>query len=147
MRPRKVLLCVFPNEDELSVMSFMLDTNSFRVIPAPNAEAAIRAFKENAVDLVLADATLPLVNGMQLVSYLKTIAAHIPIIVLKGPQTVVLSEADAVLSKSISNQELLGWIKLMSARKRGPRKGSLPKHASPEGIRSVLYLTESVVAE
>jgi DNA-binding response OmpR family regulator len=125
MRPKKVLLLALPNDDELSVLKFMLETNGFRVIPAPNGEAAIRAFKENAVDLVLADATLPLVGKMHLISRLKIIAIHIPMILLRDSQTVVLSAADAVLSKGISNYELLERIKIMSARKQGPRKGSL----------------------
>jgi DNA-binding response OmpR family regulator len=125
MRPRKKILCVFPDEDELSVLTFMLEINGFRVIPAPNGEAAIRVFKENAVDLVLTDATLPLVDTMHLISRLKIIAVHIPMILLRDSQTVVLSAADAVLSKGISNQELLERIKIMAAKKRGPRKGSL----------------------
>ncbi len=102
----------------------MLDTNGFRVIPAPNAEAAIGAFKENMVALVLADATLPELDGKKLVERLKGIAAHIPMILLYDPKTITAGYiADAMLIKKIiSSADLLERIKVMSARKRGPRK-------------------------
>ena len=52
MRPKKVILCVDDNEQELSVMKFMLVTNGYRVLAAKNGQEAIELFTENAVDLV-----------------------------------------------------------------------------------------------
>ena len=128
MRPKKVILCVNDNEQELSVLKFMLATNGYRVISASTGQEAIGIFAETQVDLVLADFAMPQMNGNQLVDRLKQIAQHIPMILLGDPQRMAgeIHAADALLAKkSCSAQELLERIKVMSARKRGPRKGSV----------------------
>jgi len=133
MRPKKIILCVDDNEQELSVMSFMLSTNGYRVLSATNGQEAIAAFNTAQVDLVLADYTLPQMNGAQLVGRLKNIAGHVPMILLGEPQAVAseMHSADALISKKNSSpQELLERIKIMSARKRGPRKGTV-RHIQP----------------
>jgi len=55
MRPKKVILCVDDNEQELSVLKFMLATNGYRVVSAVTGQEAIGIFAETPVDLVLAD--------------------------------------------------------------------------------------------
>ena len=128
MRPKKVILCVDDNEQELSVLKFMLATNGYRVLSASNGQEAIGIFAENAVDLVLTDFTMPQMNGSQLVDRLKQISSHVPMILLGDPQRMGgdIHVADALLAKkNCSAQELLEKIKVMSARKRGPRKGSV----------------------
>jgi two-component system response regulator CpxR len=128
MRPKKVILCVDDNEQELSVLKFMLATNGYRVLSAMNGQEAIGIFAETPVDLVLADFAMPQMNGSQLVDRLKQISQHIPMILLGDPQRMGgdIHAADALLAKkNCSAQELLERIKVMSARKRGPRKGSV----------------------
>ena len=127
MRPKKIILCVDDNEQELSVLTFMLSTNGYRVVSATNPHEAISLFSEMPVDLVLSDFSMPQLNGDQLVSRLKQIASHIPMILLGDPQKMGdrMHSADALLAKkNCSAQELLERIKIMSARKRGPRKGT-----------------------
>jgi len=131
MRPKKVILCVDDNEQELSVLKFMLSTNGYRVLSATNGQEAIGIFAEIAVDLVLADFAMPQMNGSQLVDRLKQSASHVPMILLGDPQRMSgdIHSADALLAKkNCSPQELLERIKVLSARKRGPRKGSV-RHA------------------
>jgi two-component system response regulator CpxR len=127
MRPKKVILCVNDNEQELSVLKFMLTTNGYRVVSATTGQEAIGIFSGTPVDLVLTDFAMPQMNGNQLVERLKRMAAHVPMIVLGDPQTMgaEIHAADALLAKkNCSPQELLERIKVMSARKRGPRKGA-----------------------
>jgi CheY-like chemotaxis protein len=128
MRPKKVILCVDDNEQELSVLKFMLATNGYRVVSACTGQEAVGIFAEIQVDLVLADYAMPNMNGSELVDRLKQIAPHIPMILLGDPQKMSgeMHAADALLAKrSCSPQELLERIKVMSARKRGPRKGTM----------------------
>jgi CheY-like chemotaxis protein len=128
MRPKKVILCVDDNELELSVLKFMLATNGYRVLSASNGQEAIGMFAEATVDLVLTDFGMPQMNGSQLVDRLKQIAQHVPMILLGDPQKMGgdIHGADALLAKkNCTTQELLERIKVMSARKRGPRKGSV----------------------
>jgi CheY-like chemotaxis protein len=127
MRPKKVILCVDDNEQDLSVLRFMLETNGFRVVSAGSGQEAIALFAEMPMDLVLADYAMPQMDGGQLVERLKQIASHIPMILLGDPQKMgaEMHAADVLLAKkNCSAQELLERIKVMSARKRGPRKGS-----------------------
>jgi CheY-like chemotaxis protein len=128
MRPKKIILCVDDNEQELSVLKFMLATNGYRVVSATNGQEAIGVFADIAVDLVLADFAMPQMNGSQLVDRLKQIGPHVPMILLGDPQRMAgeMHAADALLAKkNCSPQELLERIKVMSARKRGPRKGAV----------------------
>lgn len=127
MRPKKVILCVGVNEHELSVLKFTLSTNGYRVVTTCSAQEAIGIFAQNQVVLVLAELVMPKMNGIQLVDRLKQIASHIPMILWGVPQKMggEMHTADTLLSKRISSQELLERIKVMSVRKRGPRKGSL----------------------
>jgi two-component system response regulator CpxR len=128
MRPKKVILCVDDNEQELSVLRFMLSTNGYRVLAASNGQEAIALFTSAPqIDLVLADTNMPQMSGDQLVQRLKRIASHVPMILLgETPATNgEIHAADAMLArKNCSSQELLERIKVMSARKRGPRKGT-----------------------
>ena len=106
----------------------MLATNGYRVVSASTGQEAIGIFAEIQVDLVLADFAMPQMNGNQLVDRLKQIAPHIPMILMGDPQRMAgeMHAADALLAKkNCSAQELLERIKVMSARKRGPRKGSV----------------------
>jgi two-component system response regulator CpxR len=128
MRPKKIILCVDDNEQELSVLTFMLQTNGYRVLSASNGQEAIGIFADTAVDLVLTDFGMPHMNGNQLVSRLKQIASHVPMIMLGDPQKMGgdMHAADALLTKkNCTSHELLEKVKTMSARKRGPRKGSV----------------------
>jgi len=105
----------------------MLATNGYRVVSATSGQEAIGIFAETPVDLVLSDFSMPQMDGNQLVDRLKHIASHVPMILLGDPQRMngEVHAADAVLAKkNCSPQELLERIKIMSARKRGPRKGS-----------------------
>jgi len=126
MRPKKVILCVDDNEQDLSVLKFMLSTNGYRVLAANNGQEAIAIFGDNLVDLVLADFAMPQMTGDQLIRRLKQMASHVPMVLMAEPQKMEgqIHAADALVSKkNCSPMELLECIKQKSARKRGPRKG------------------------
>ncbi|MGD0520224.1 MAG: response regulator [Terracidiphilus sp.] len=128
MRPKKVILCVDDNEQELSLLKFMLSTNGYRVVSACTGQEAIGIFAQTQVDLVLADLAMPKMDGNQLVDRLKQLAPHIPMILWGDSQKMggEIYTADALLAKkNCSAHELLERIKVMSVRKRGPRKGAL----------------------
>jgi CheY-like chemotaxis protein len=128
MRPKKVILCVVGNEQELSVFNFMLRTKGYKVLAATNYQEAIAAFSSvPQVDLVLADNQLPQITGSQLLDRLKRMAGHLPAILLgdvpAGSNEIHSAEA-LIVRKNYPIQGLLSHIKEMSVRKRGPRKGA-----------------------
>ena len=126
MRPKKVILCVNTNENELSVTKFMLTTNGYKVLSAANTEDTIATFGDSQIDLVLIDGSSPNLDGNLLIKKLKLLSGHVPMLMLGDPQKMdgQIHAADALVAKkACSPQELLERIKVMSARKRGPRKG------------------------
>ena len=128
MRPKKVILCVDDSEQELSVLKFMLATNGYRALAATNAQDAIGILTSSLqVDLALVGFTVQPSHGRPLVERIKRMTVHVPVILLGDPagQGDEIHVADAFLArKSCSAQQLLERVKVMSARKRGPRKGS-----------------------
>ena len=104
---------------------FLLETRGYRVHTAINGQDAITVFSSTQIDLVLTDLGLPQMDGNQLIGHLKEIAPEIPMILTSD--TVRAGErphrADAFLAKGCcSPADLIERIRVMSARKRGPRK-------------------------
>jgi two-component system, OmpR family, response regulator CpxR len=125
MRPRKTILCVDDNEQALSVRKFMLETRGYRVLTAHTAADALEIFAAGNVDLVLSDLIMPQMDGNELVRRMKSIAPEVPTIILSGSVKNFerASSADAFLPKGACTPlEVLERIRVMIARKRGPRK-------------------------
>jgi two-component system response regulator CpxR len=132
MRPKKTILCVDDNEQTLSVRKFLLETRGYRVYTATSGNEAITVFSSTQIDLVLTDLGLPTMDGNALIGHLKEIAPEVPMILTS--ETVRAGErthrADAFLAKgTCSPAELIERIRVMSARKRGPRKAT-PAHTA-----------------
>lgn len=137
MRPRKVILLALADPQELSCMGFTLDTRGYRVLAVDNGDAAFDSFAANLVDLVLIDFHLPPTNGDQAAKRMKEIAPWTPVVMLRDrrPLGTDLFAADCLLDKTRTpTAELLERIRVMSQRKRGPRKGS--EAAQRCGVRS-----------
>lgn len=125
MRPKKTILCVDDNEQALSVRKFMLETRGYRVLTALDSHEALELFRNGNIDLVLSDLMMPRMDGNELIRRMKEFAPEVPTILISG--TVKSFEranrADAFLPKgACSPLELLERIRLMMARKRGPKK-------------------------
>jgi two-component system response regulator CpxR len=131
MRPKKTILCVDDNEQALAVRCFLLETRGYRVLSAATAKDAIEVFRAGGIDLVLSDLLMPLMDGNEMMRCMKDIAPDVPMMLVSG--TVKAYErascADAFLPKGSSTPvEVLERIRVMIARKRGPRK-SVPRPA------------------
>jgi two-component system response regulator CpxR len=126
MRPRKTILCVDYNEQTLSVRKFMLETRGYRVLTAVSSQQALELFREGGIDLVLSDLVMPSMDGNELVRRLKELAPEVPTILISGTVKAFdrADHADAFLPKgACSPFEMLDRIRVMVARKRGPKKG------------------------
>lgn len=138
MRPKKTILCVDDNDQALAVRKFLLETRGYRVIAVHTAEEAIERFREGGVDLVLGDVVMPRMDGNEMVRRMKDIAPEIPMILISGTVKAFerANRADAFLPKGACTPvEMLERIRIMIARKRGPRKViARPIFASPDGV-------------
>jgi two-component system, OmpR family, response regulator CpxR len=126
MRPKKTILCVDDNEQALSVRKFLLETRGYRVLTAVGSEKALEIFREGGIDLVLSDLIMPYMDGNELIRRMKELAPEVPAILISGSVKAFdrANRADAFLPKgACSPVEMLERIRVMVARKRGPKKG------------------------
>jgi two-component system response regulator CpxR len=96
------------------------------VLTAVSSEHALELFREGGIDLVLSDLIMPYMDGNELVRRLKELAPEVPTILISGTVQAFdrAYHADAFLPKgACSPVEMLERIRVMVARKRGPKKG------------------------
>jgi two-component system, OmpR family, response regulator CpxR len=125
MRPKKIILCVDDNEQALSVRKFFLETRGYRCLTALNAEEAMGLFERGGIDLVICDLVMPNTDGNELVKRMKERAPEVPAMLISGAVHSFdrASAADAFLPKGQSSPaEMLERVRVMVARKRGPKK-------------------------
>jgi CheY-like chemotaxis protein len=139
MRPKKIILIADPNEQRLSVMLYTLATNGYRVLRASSSQEAVASYATaEIVDLVIVSETKdnPQFPARQLVEQLRKLRRHIPVLLLTDgePQAGDLW-ADAVVARiACPSLELLERARVMSARKRGPRKVEFSKAPAAEPV-------------
>ena len=126
MRPRKIILLVDADERTRGPLAFALDTHGYRVLQAASGAQAVAIFDRAIVDLVLVVHQPPAQDGDKIVRRLKRGAAWGPMALLGDPAGMADQEhhADALFRHTMPMVELLDRIKVLTARKRGPRKGS-----------------------
>jgi CheY-like chemotaxis protein len=128
MRPRKTIVCVEDNEQVLSVRKFLLETRGYRVVGFGSAAEALEHLEgamPGSIDLLLADLVLPQMDGNELVRRAKEIYPGLPSLLVSGTVTSFdrAAAADAFLPKgACAPAEMLDRIKILVARKRGPKK-------------------------
>lgn len=136
MRPKKTILCVDDNEQVLSVRKFLLETRGgYRVVISRSGEEAVERFRLGGIDLVLGDLVMPQMDGNEMVRRMKEIAPEVPMILISGSIKAFerANRADAFLPKGASTPvEMLERVRVMIARKRGPKKVLRPAFASPD---------------
>ena len=132
MRPKKTILCVDHNEQTLSIRTFLLETRGYRVVGVTTAHEALEVVDRAApgsIDLLLADLLLPQMDGNELVRRAKQRHPALPAMLVSGTVTAFerASSADVFLPKgACSAAEMLERIRVLVARKRGPKKAVAP---------------------
>src|SRR6201996_1331025 len=137
MRPKKTILCVDDNEQILSVRTFLLETRGYRVIAAHNAQEALTVLDQylpGTLDLILCDLLMPQMDGNELVCRAKQLHPGLPAMIISGTVNSFdrALHADVFLPKGASSPaEMIERIRVLVARKRGPKKAvpPTPSHA------------------
>lgn len=128
MRPRKTILMVDDNEQLLSVRKFLLETRGYRVLAVGSAAAALEQLEAalpGSIDLLLSDLILPQMDGNELARRAKQMHPLLPTLLVSGTVSTFerAAAADAFLPKGgCTAAEMLDRIRIMVARKRGPKK-------------------------
>ena len=132
MRPKKTILCVDDNEQVLSVRTLLLETRGYRVIALTDPHQALEVIANSlpgSLDLLLADLIMPQMDGNELVRRAKDMHPQLPALIVSGTVTAYdrAGRADVFLPKgACSPAELLERVRILVARKRGPKKYSMP---------------------
>ncbi len=127
MRPKKRILLATANEVNGSVLKYMLEINRFAVKSTASAAEALETLQHETFDAMLCE--WPLTGIERLLDQAWTIDADMRSLVLAGslrekPQSII---ADAVLLRGgCSPAELIERLKVLCARKRGPKSVNKP---------------------
>jgi CheY-like chemotaxis protein len=138
MRPKKTILCVDDNEQVLSVRTFLLETRGYRIIAANSAQEALAVLERSlpgTLDLVLCDLLMPQMDGNELVRRAKQLHPGLPAMIVSGTVNAFdrALYADVFLPKgACSPAEMIERIRVLVARKRGPKKAVATNPATSE---------------
>ena len=121
------ILIIDDDNDVLNLISDLLETHGYHVMPVSNSLNAIDIFKTNLakINLVITDIVMPLMEGNDLIRILKNIKPEIRILVISGYSDATIREdgsIDAFLKKPFERTELLTIVRriLDAGRERLP---------------------------
>jgi two-component system, OmpR family, response regulator CpxR len=139
MKPKRTVLCIDENEQSLSHRKIVLETRGYRVAAFSREEDAWQRFTEGGIDLVIADMSIPGLDGPQLIAKIKESSPSTPAILIASKVRVFDhdSQADVFLTKGMySPADLLERVRLLLTRKRGPKR--LQQRPTPASDRAVV---------
>ena len=112
-----ILLLVDDNEEILEFLERILNSK-YSILKAPDGQEAINVLKAEAVQLVISDVMMPVMDGFELCKIIKTDIeySHIPVILLTAKNTIQSKVeglelgADAYIEKPFSKEHLRAQI-------------------------------------
>ena len=149
MRPKKTILCVDNNEQVLSVRTFLLETRGYRVIATTTSHEALEAIERSlpgTIDLLLCDLIMPQMDGNELVRRAKQLHPGLPAMIVSGTVNSFdrAVHADVFLPKGASSPaEMIERIRVLVARKRGPKKAALTTPSRSTELVAYTHATAS----
>jgi DNA-binding response OmpR family regulator len=124
-RPVRVLL-VDDEEMVRTIVTAMLQSEGHTVVSAADGEAGLAAYRSGQFDVLIVDRAMPGLSGDQVAAAMKSVAPHLPIILLTGFGSLMNSMGevppgvDLVLGKPITLASLHEALATVLAR---PQKG------------------------
>lgn len=104
------ILVVDENRDFAHVLTALLAAEGYRVRCAFDGQAALQEIDRDPPDVVLADVTLPKVDGVSLVRRLRTWGTSIPVILMSAADSYVDVPGVAFVPKPFDVEHLLDAI-------------------------------------
>ena len=130
--PDSPTILLVDDEDSVQkLLTYPLERDGFRVVPAYDGEEALRRFAAEPVDLVVLDIMLPKLDGLEVCKRLRS-ESSVPIIMLTARDdefdTVLGLElgADDYITKPFSIREFRSRVRALL------RRAGAPRHDSPE---------------
>jgi len=126
--PKKSILIVDDEEDVLTLLQLVFETNGFDARTAGNGKAAVASAYENPPDVILLDVMMPEMDGWQVLRSLKgdERTRHIPVAMLSAraerrDKMIGLQEgAEGYIAKPFSTAEVVREVQgLINGRGAG----------------------------
>ena len=108
----RLILCIDDAEIALRVRKLLLTGAGYRVLTAPSGEEGLEAFKQNPVELVIADHFLSDKTGAEIAKEMKEFKPEVPILIVSAASEEPdgLEFTDGFLSKGEGPDALLESI-------------------------------------
>lgn len=138
MRPKKVVLCVDCCEFRLSRRVFLLQTWGYEVLRAESSVGAMEILvcrRPSSIDVMVCDLLMQDMDGNELTRRAKQIHPSLPVMLVSEVVTHFDRElfADVFLPKGANiPAEVVERVRILAARKRGPKKQLTPPVYMPE---------------
>src|SRR5947209_17383430 len=130
MSAEATILLVDDEESIQKLLTFPLEREGFRVVPARDGEEALRRFSESSFDLVVLDVMLPKLDGLEVCKRIRA-SSTVPIIMLTARDDefdkVLGLElgADDNITKPFSIREFRSRVRALLRRaSSAPREGA-----------------------
>jgi len=124
MRPKKLVLIVDADENRNSILNFTLSTWGFNVTAAAGCDEALDALSARRFDLIVCNWPMP--RAAELLTQARAIDEGTHSLVLAHgvlePPVGCFAHAILLTRIAASKAELFDRVKLLTARKRGPRR-------------------------
>jgi len=111
------ILVVDDEKNYLLVMETLLAEEGYEVLTAESGEQALRLMEDSDLDLVLTDMKMPRMDGIELLSRIKEVQPHLPVIMMTAFATVdkaveaMKKGAFDYITKPFENEELMLTIR------------------------------------
>ena len=112
----KKILIVDDEEHIRDILSEFLSEQGFDVMDATDGEMAMGLFETNTFDLVITDIRMPKVNGLELLSMVKSRDNHNPVVLMTGYDlsnneiSNCPYQADGYVLKPFNLKQLLAYV-------------------------------------
>jgi CheY-like chemotaxis protein len=113
-----LILCIDDDDISLRVRKLLLASAGYNVLTAHSAEAGLEIFKDNPVNLVIADHFLSIKTGTEIAVEMKALKpeVHILIVSASAEEPEGLEFADGFISKGEAPDVLLNGIARLLTR-------------------------------
>lgn len=113
-----LILCIDDADVALRIRGLLLGSEGYKVLTAKSAEDGFELFKQNAVELVIADHFLSAKTGTEIAREMKQLKPEVPILIISAAceKPDGLEFSDGFLSKGEPTQVLLDTIAHLLAK-------------------------------
>ena len=118
-----LVLCIDDAEVALRVRKLLLASAGYVVLTAASGEEGLEAFKQNPVELVIADHFLSDKSGAEIAAEMKEMKPEVPILIVSASEEspAGLEFADGFLSKMDGPDALLDRVASLLAERGGQK--------------------------